>query len=410
MNYRTLEKLDLPKLDQEVLKYWESNDIFKKSVDQRPADNPFVFYEGPPSANGRPGIHHVMARTVKDLFCRYQTLKGKRVERKGGWDTHGLPIEINVEKELGITKEDIGTRITVEEYNQKCRETVMRFKDQWDSITRKMGYWVDLENPYVTFDNDYIESVWNILRQLYDKDYLYKGYTIQPYSPAAGTGLSTHELNLPGCYKDVKDLSVTAQFKVKKDQSSDWLFEGHANDVFFLAWTTTPWTLPGNCAIAVGNKIDYALIKTFNAYTKKPISVVLAKDLIPKYFNEKAAELKIADYDPADKLIPYEILKEFKGSQLVDIHYEQLMPYVQPEEGDAFRVIHGDFVSTEDGSGLVHTASVFGADDYRVCKENNVPSILVKRGKEWIPVVDRRGRFVEEITDYVRHVCAGGIL
>lgn len=400
MKYRTLDKLDLPSIDQHMLDYWEANDIFNKSVEQRPADNTFVFYEGPPSANGMPGIHHVMARTVKDLFCRFQTLKGKRVERKGGWDTHGLPIEINVEKELGITKEDIGTKITVEEYNQKCRETVMRFKDQWDNITRKMGYWVDLDNPYVTFDNDYIESVWHILKKLYDTDYLYKGYTIQPYSPAAGTGLSTHELNMPGCYKDVKDLSITAQFKVIKDGISSFLFEGTRTDIYLLAWTTTPWTLPGNCAIAIGKKIDYVLVETFNRYTKSPVGVILAKDLIHKYFDEKAAELNLSDFDPTGKLIPYKIIKEFKGSDLLDIHYEQLMPYVQPEQGDAFRVIHGDFVSTEDGSGLVHTASVFGADDYRVCKENNVPSILVKRGKEWIPVVDKQGRFVDEITDF----------
>jgi len=400
MKYRTLDKLDLPKLDQEILAFWEANDIFNKSVEQRPEDDTFVFYEGPPSANGQPGIHHVMARTVKDLFCRYQTLKGKRVERKGGWDTHGLPIEINVEKELGITKEDIGTKITVEEYNQKCRETVMRFKDQWDSITRKMGYWVDLDDPYVTFDNEYIESVWHILKSLYEKDYLYKGYTIQPYSPAAGTGLSTHELNLPGCYKDVKDLSITAQFNVINDDTSSWLYENNHGPIYFLAWTTTPWTLPGNCAIAVGNKIDYVLVNTFNAYTKEPVSVILAKALMHKYFNEKATDMSLADYDPTGKLIPYEIIKEFKGSELVGIHYHQLMPYVQPESGDAFRVIHGDFVSTEDGSGLVHTASVFGADDYRVCKENNVPSILVKRGKEWIPVVDKQGKFVEEITDF----------
>ena len=400
MKYRTLEKLNLPALDEVILKYWEDRDIFNKSVEQRPTDNTFVFYEGPPSANGMPGIHHVMARTVKDLFCRFQTLKGKRVERKGGWDTHGLPIEINVEKELGITKEDIGTKITVEEYNLKCRETVMRFKDQWDAITRQIGYWVDLEDPYVTFDNDYIESVWHILQTLYNKDYLYKGYTIQPYSPAAGTGLSTHELNLPGCYKDVKDLSITAQFKAIKDDTSNWLFDDHDLDVYFLAWTTTPWTLPGNCAIAIGNKIEYVLVHTFNAYTKKPVAVILAKELMGKYFNEKAADISISEYDPTGKLIPFKIIKEFTGSQLVGIHYEQLMPYVQPAEGDAFRVIHGDFVSTADGSGLVHTASVFGADDYRVCKENNVPSILVKRGKEWIPVVDKQGRFVEEITDF----------
>lgn len=400
MSYKQYKGLDLPAIDKEVLAFWEQEQIFKKSTSQRDADNNFVFYEGPPSANGKPGIHHVMARTVKDLFCRYHTMKGKRVERKGGWDTHGLPIEISVEKELGITKEDIGTKISVDDYNKKCRETVMQFKDIWDDVTVKMGYWVDLDNPYITFKNEYIESVWTILNTLYNRDLLYKGYTVQPYSPAAGTGLSTHELNLPGCYKDIKDLSITAQFKVIRDDKSDFLFNGHDNNVYFLAWTTTPWTLPGNCAVAIGKKIDYITVQTYNAYTKEPVTVVLAEALIHKYFNPKGGEISIEDYDPKGKIIPYKIISSFKGADLIDIHYEQLMPYVQPEEGDAFRVIPGDFVSTEDGTGIVHTASLFGADDFRVTKEFNVPSILVRRGKDMVPIVDRQGRFVEEIGEF----------
>jgi len=398
--YREFKGLDLPAIDKEILSFWEENKIFEKSIEERPKDNTFVFYEGPPSANGKPGIHHVMGRTVKDLFCRFHTLKGKRVERKGGWDTHGLPIELNVEKTLGITKEDIGTKITVEEYNQACRTTVMQFKDQWDDITRKMGYWVDLDDPYITFDNNYIESVWWLLSQLYKKDLLYKGYTVQPYSPAAGTGLSSHELNMPGCYRDIKDLSVTAQFKVIKDDSSAFLFEGHPNDVYFLAWTTTPWTLPSNCAVALGRKIEYSVIQTFNAYTKLPITVILATDLIKKYFKEEGEEIALADYDPAGKIIPWKVVKTTLGKDLEGIHYQQLMDYVQPETGDAFRAILGDFVSTEDGTGIVHTASVFGSDDYRVCKQNDVPSILVKRGDEEMPLVDAQGKFVKEVTDF----------
>ena len=404
--YRETKSLDLSAIDKEVLAFWDKEEIFRKSIDERPEDNSFVFYEGPPSANGKPGIHHVMARTVKDLFCRYHTMQGKRVERKGGWDTHGLPIELSVEKNLGITKVDIGTKISVEDYNKACRTTVMQFKDQWDSITKKMGYWVDLDNPYITFDNEYIESVWWLLRQLYDKEMLYKGYTVQPYSPAAGTGLSSHELNLPGTYKEVKDLSVTAQFKVIRDESSELLFAGHDNDVYFLAWTTTPWTLPSNCAVALGASIEYVTVNTFNPYTKQAVTVVLAKELMGKYFKEEGADMPLEDYDGTSKLIPYKIVNSFKGSQLEGIHYEQLMPYVQPEEGDAFRAILGDFVSTEDGTGIVHTASVFGSDDYRVCQANNVPSILVKRDKHWEPLVDRQGKFVKEMGDlaglYVR--------
>jgi len=398
--YKEYKGLDLPAIDKEVLDFWTKEDIFKKSMSERPEDDSYVFYEGPPSANGMPGIHHVMARAVKDMFCRFHTMQGKRVERKGGWDTHGLPIELSVEKNLGITKEDIGKKLTVEQYNLECRKTVMQFKDQWDDITRKMGYWVDLDNPYITFDNNYIESVWWLLRKLYDKDLMYKGYTVQPYSPAAGTGLSSHELNLPGCYKDVKDLSVTAQFKVTKDDSSKALFEGHPNDVYFIAWTTTPWTLPSNCALALGAKIEYSLVQTYNTYTKEPITIVMATALVGKYFKEAANEVALEDYTPGDKLIPYKVISTHKGSDLEGIHYEQLMPYVQPTEGDAFRVILGDFVSTEDGTGIVHTASVFGSDDYRVCQQNNVPSILVARGKEFMPLVDTQGKFVEEVADF----------
>ena len=400
VKYRESKSLNLAEIDKEILGFWERENIFEKSIEQRPESDSFVFYEGPPSANGKPGIHHVMARTVKDLFCRFHTMKGKRVERKGGWDTHGLPIELSVEKNLGITKVDIGSKITVEDYNKACRTTVMQFKDQWDDITKKMGYWVDLDDPYITFDNDYIESVWWLLGQLYDKELLYKGYTVQPYSPAAGTGLSSHELNLPGCYKEVKDLSVTAQFKLIRDEKSESLFTGHDNDVYFLAWTTTPWTLPSNCAVALGAKIDYALVQTFNAYTKEPITVILAVDLISKYFKPEAENLSFEDFDSNSKLIPYRIISTVKGKDLEGIHYEQLMPYVQPHEGDAFRAILGDFVSTEDGTGIVHTASVFGSDDYRVCQTNNVPSILVKRGKLWEPLVDRQGKFVEEMGEF----------
>ncbi|MBT8229651.1 MAG: class I tRNA ligase family protein, partial [Bacteroidia bacterium] len=312
--YREFGGLNLPEIDKEILSFWESQNIFEKSVDQRSKDNSYVFYEGPPSANGQPGIHHVMARTVKDLFCRFHTMMGQRVERKGGWDTHGLPIELNVEKRLGITKEDIGTKITVEQYNQECRTTVMQFKDRWDDITRKMGYWVDLDDPYITFDNEYIESVWWLLGQLNQKDLLYKGYTVQPYSPAAGTGLSTHELNMPGCYRNVKDVSVTAQFKLTRDEKSEFLYNGHENEVYFLAWTTTPWTLPSNCAVALGAKIEYSLISTFNPYTKQPVTVILATDLISKYFKPEGAEIALDDFDPAGKIIPYKVVAKMKGS------------------------------------------------------------------------------------------------
>src|SRR5690606_22266326 len=309
--YNEFKELNYAKLAEEILQFWNSNEVFEKSVSARDGAPTFTFFEGPPSANGTPGIHHVMGRTVKDIFCRFKTLQGFQVKRKGGWDTHGLPVELQVEKQLGITKDDIGKKISIKEYNQKCRETVMMYKDQWDDLTRKMGYWVDLKNPYITYETEYIESLWWALKQLYEKNLLYKGYTIQPYSPGAGTGLSSHELNLPGCYKEVKDTTVVAQFKVQSNERSAFLFEKQKGDVFILAWTTTPWTLPSNTALAIGEKITYVQVNTFNMYTHKPISVVLAKDLFSKYFSEKNKDLSLADYKPGDKAIPYEIVQEF---------------------------------------------------------------------------------------------------
>ncbi|MDX2003267.1 MAG: isoleucine--tRNA ligase [Chitinophagales bacterium] len=378
-NYKEYKQLHLPSVDKEVLEFWQSEKVFEKSVENRASAQPFVFYEGPPSANGLPGIHHVMSRTLKDLFCRYKSLKGFKVERKGGWDTHGLPVELGVEKKLGITKEDIGVKISVEEYNEKCRQSVLEFKADWDRLTTNMGYWVDLDNPYITFDNNYIESIWWILKQLYQKGYLYKGYTIQPFSPAAGTGLSSHELNLPGAYRNIKDTSVVAQFKrVDKEE-------------YFLAWTTTPWTLPSNTALAVGENITYVKVKTFNPYTFLPVTVILAKDLMGKYFKPENAQLSLEEYEQGQKEIPYQVLEEVKGKDLAGIRYEQLMPYVQPTDGDAFKVIIGDFVSTEDGTGIVHIAPSFGADDMRVARQNGIGSLTL---------VDRRGRFVPEVTDF----------
>lgn len=390
--YREFKQLNLPQIDEEILQYWKENKVFESSIEQKPKDNTFVFYEGPPSANGLPGIHHVMARTVKDIFCRFQTMKGKRVERKGGWDTHGLPIELSVEKELGITKEDIGVKISVDDYNHKCRETVMRYKDIWDDVTTKMGYWVDLSDPYVTFENEYIESVWWLIGQLYEKNYLYKGYTIQPYSPAAGTGLSSHEVNQPDCYRKVWDTSAVAQFKIIKNNKSQFLFDqAPSDDLFFLAWTTTPWTLPSNTALAVGEKINYALIDTFNPYTYIRIQVILAKDLIASWFKSEAQDVDFATYNAGDKIIPYKILGECTGAQLELIDYEQLMPYVQPEDGDAFKVLIGDFVSTSDGTGIVHIAPSFGADDMRIGKKYGMGSLTL---------VDRQGKFVDAVTDF----------
>ena len=401
--YKEYKQLNLSQTGKEILDFWKQKNIFEKSITSRPAGNPYTFYEGPPSANGMPGIHHVMARSIKDIFCRYKTLKGYQVKRKGGWDTHGLPIELAVEKALGITKDDIGKKISVKDYNDACRKEVMRYTDVWNDLTEKMGYWVDLNDPYITYKNEYIESLWWILKQLHNKDLLYKGYTVQPYSPKSGTGLSSHELNQPGTYKMVKDTTITAQFKVKRDGDSEFLFNGIDTEVFILAWTTTPWTLPSNCALAVGEGITYVKISTFNPYTYLPVCVVLAKDLVKKYFKAEGENVSFADYKGGDKIIPWKIEAEVKGSQLVGIHYEQLMPYITNEdlEKNAFRVIPADFVTTEDGTGIVHTASVFGADDFRACKENNVPSVMVKdeTGKD-VPLVNKQGRFVDEVTDY----------
>ena len=401
MNYQEYKNLSYPQLADEVLNFWKENKIFEESVSLREGNPTFTFYEGPPSANGAPGIHHVMARTIKDIFCRYKTLRGFQVKRKGGWDTHGLPIELQVEKELGITKEDIGTKISIEDYNAKCRETVMKFTDQWNNLTEKMGYWVDLDDPYVTYENNYIESLWHLLKKLYDKGLLYKGYTIQPYSPAAGTGLSSHELNMPGTYKDLKDTTIVAMFKVKAAETHSIFKEYSDDDIRILAWTTTPWTLPANSALTVGASITYVLVKTFNPYTYAPVSVVLAKDLVKNFFSEKGQDGDFAGYPASDKkLLPWQVLAEFKGKDLEGIEYEQLMPYVQPKT-PAFRVILGDFVTTEDGTGVVHTSPTFGADDFRVAQANGIPSIMVQdaNGKE-VPIVDRQGRFVQEIGEF----------
>ncbi|UBM62282.1 isoleucine--tRNA ligase [Candidatus Sulfidibacterium hydrothermale] len=391
--YQEYKQLNLTQIGDEVRKFWEKDKIFEKSLKNREGNTPFVFYEGPPSANGKPGIHHVMARTIKDLFCRYQTQKGKYVERKAGWDTHGLPVEISVEKTLGITKEDIGKKISVEEYNNACRKEVLKYKDMWDDLTKKIGYWVDLEHPYITFDNKYIETVWYLLKQLYDKGLLYKGYTIQPYSPAAGTGLSTHELNQPGCYRDVSDTTAVAQFKVIRDDRSEFLFEDTDTDVYFLAWTTTPWTLPSNTALAVGPDIRYLKVKTFNPYTGIPETVILAEDRLDAYFKPKDKDLAFEDYKPGDKHIPYKVIGQYSGKQLTGIRYEQLFPWVKPM-GKAFEVITGDFVTTEDGTGIVHIAPTFGADDDRVAKEAGIaPLILIDKNGEKRPMVDLKGRF-----------------
>ncbi|GAA4801180.1 isoleucine--tRNA ligase [Olivibacter ginsenosidimutans] len=404
--YKEYKQLDLPRIGSSILANWQAKNIFEKSITSRSAANPYTFYEGPPSANGMPGIHHVMARTIKDIFCRYKTLKGYQVKRKGGWDTHGLPIELAVEKTLGITKEDIGKKISVAEYNAACKREVMRYTDVWNDLTEKMGYWVDLKNPYITYQNEYIETLWWILKELYKKDLLYKGYTIQPYSPAAGTGLSSHELNQPGTYKPVKDTTIVAEFRLIKDQIHPLmpqLIEQEGEDTAFIAWTTTPWTLPANCALVVGKNITYVKVRTFNPYTFEPVSIILAKDLISKYFKPEAQDLPFQQYQEGDKLIPWEIASEFKGSALLNLRYEQLLPYVTNEklQRNAFRVIAGDFVTTEDGTGIVHAAATFGADDFKACKENDVPGVLVKdeNGKE-VPIVDKQGRFVKEITDF----------
>ncbi len=389
MKYPEHKNVNYAQVAEEVRAFWQEHNIFQQSVDHREGKPTFTFYEGPPSANGTPGIHHVMARTIKDIFCRYKTLKGYQVKRKGGWDTHGLPVELQVEKQLGITKEDIGKKISIEEYNRRCREAVMKFKGEWDELTQQMGYWVDLDDPYITFERDYMESLWHLLKRFYDEGLLYKGYTIQPYSPAAGTGLSSHELNMPGTYQDVKDTSVVAQFKL-----------ANREDDYLLAWTTTPWTLPANSGIAVGASIEYVKVKTFNPYTFAPVNVILARDRMGGYFNAKAKDVKLTNYQPGDKLIPYEVVETLHGSDLVGMKYEQLMPYV-PLPDPAFTVVAGDFVTTEDGTGLVHLAKTFGADDFRTLEKHGIPAVMVKdENGNPAPIVDKRGRLVKEITDF----------
>ena len=392
-HYPEQKNLNLPAIADEVLAWWEENNVFESSVTSREGKPTFTFYEGPPSANGLPGIHHVMARTIKDMFCRYKTLQGFQVKRKAGWDTHGLPVELGVEKTLGITKEDIGKSISIEDYNRACREDVMKFTGIWNDLTRQMGYWVDMENPYITYENKYIESVWWLLGQLHSKGLLYKGFTIQPYSPAAGTGLSSHELNMPGTYKDVKDTTIVAQFKVKADEKAIALFKNlDLENLSLMAWTTTPWTLPSNTALTVGKNIRYVAVSTFNPYVFTPCTVILAKDLAGRFFPEKNAELELDSYKEGDKSIPFKILAEFSGAELEGIRYEQLLPYAQPTDGDAFKVITGDFVTTEDGTGIVHTAPSFGADDFKVARQHGIGSLTL---------VDLQGRFVQEVNDTV---------
>ncbi len=399
--YTEYSHLDLTEVHSAIKTKWKNENTFEKSVSTREGAKSFVFYEGPPSANGLPGIHHVMGRTIKDLFCRFKTQQGYRVVRKAGWDTHGLPVELGVEKELGITKEDIGSKITVEEYNQACRTAVMRYTDVWNNLTSEMGYWVDMDDPYVTYKTKYIESVWWLLSQIYNKDLLYKGYTIQPYSPKAGTGLSSHELNMPGTYKDVTDTTITAQFKVVESDQSNSLF-GQGN-TFLLAWTTTPWTLPSNTALTVGPKIEYSLVETYNPYTENRIQIVLASSLINAYLKEEQKADSVDDWDGNKKNIPWTIKKTFTGSELVGLQYEQLLPWAQPYESadKAFRVIPGDFVTTEDGTGIVHTAPTFGADDAKVASAAGVPPMLIlDQNENPVPLVDLQGRFVEGLGDY----------
>lgn len=387
------KRLDLSEINKEVLKLWEDEATFQQSLKEREGHPSFVFYEGPPSANGMPGIHHVMARTVKDVICRFKTQQGFLVHRKAGWDTHGLPVELGVEKSLGITKDDIGKSISVADYNKACRNDVMKYTDMWEDLTRKMGYWVDMDNPYITYDNRYIETLWWMLKELYKKGLLYKGYTIQPYSPAAGTGLSTHELNQPGCYRDVKDTTCTAQFKVIRNSDSEFIFKGIDTELYILAWTTTPWTLPSNTALAVGSGINYVRVRTFNPYTGEPITVILAKDLLGAYFSEKGAALDFDEYKQGDKHVPYKVLDEVSGSKLAGLRYEQLIPWISPD-GDAFRVIVGDYVTTSDGTGIVHIAPTFGADDDRVARQTGIaPLILIDKDGKRQPMVDRNGKF-----------------
>lgn len=410
--YPTYKGLDLPNVASRVLAQWESEKIFEKSIETREGNKPFIFFEGPPSANGLPGIHHAMGRSIKDIFCRYKTLKGFQVKRKAGWDTHGLPVELGVEKELGITKEDIGTKISVDDYNKACREAVMRYTDIWNNLTRQMGYWVDMENPYITYDSKYMESVWWLLGQLYEKDLMYKGYTIQPYSPKAGTGLSTHELNMPGCYRDVTDTTIVAQFKLRNGEALPSPFGGgqegkDSRQTYFLAWTTTPWTLPSNTALTVGPKIEYVLVQTYNQYTKEPMQVILAKNLVGYQFSKNYFAVESADelsaYSSEDKKIPYFVAGECLGNDLVGLKYEQLLPYAQPHENadQAYRVIPGDFVTTEDGTGIVHTAPTFGADDAKVAADAGVPGLLVlNENDDPVPLVDLQGRFRPEMGEF----------
>ncbi|OFX22164.1 MAG: isoleucine--tRNA ligase, partial [Bacteroidetes bacterium GWA2_31_9] len=418
MKFPEHKNFDLSQINKDILARWEKNKTFEQSLTTREGKTSYVFYEGPPSANGMPGIHHVMARSIKDIFCRYKTMKGFHVKRKAGWDTHGLPVELGVEKALGITKEDIGKTITVAEYNEACRKDVMKFTNYWEDITKQMGFWLDMNDPYITYESSFIETLWWLLKEMYKKGLLYKGYTIQPYSPAAGTGLSSHELNLPGCYKDVKDTTAIVQFKIIRNEKSEFLFEpqtpspspkgegwgevnnkpqtlpplplegagGRSTDVSFIAWTTTPWTLLSNTALAMGAKISYVKIRTFNPYSGEPTTVIMAKDLMPNLFNEKNNEISFEEYTVGSKKIPFKVLDEYKGSDFEGIRYEQLLPYQQPTDGDAFRVLMGDFVTTEDGTGIVHIAPSFGADDFRVAKQNGVGSLTL---------VDRQGKFVD---------------
>ena len=387
--------LDLSKVNKDILAFWDENDTFHKSVRSSNGKGEFIFYEGPPSANGKPGIHHVMSRSIKDTICRYKTQSGYEVKRKAGWDTHGLPVELGVEKSMGITKEDIGKKISVEDYNKACRVDVMKYTQEWVDLTRKMGYWVNMDDPYVTYDNRYIETLWWLLKQLYEKGFLYKGYSIQPYSPAAGTGLSSHELNLPGCYKDVKDTTATALFKLIRDDRSEFLYKNaDTPEVYIMAWTTTPWTLPSNTALAIGENIVYVKVRTFNPYTGDPLTAILAKELLNDFFPAENADLKFEDYKKGDKKIPFEVTGEFKGSDLKDMRYEQLLDWVNPGEG-AFKVVTGDFVTTEEGTGIVHTAPTFGADDLKVSRENGIPALLVRLKDGFMsPLVDRKGRMV----------------
>ncbi|MBN1132254.1 MAG: isoleucine--tRNA ligase [Bacteroidales bacterium] len=393
------KRFDLSEINKEVNKRWKEQEIFEKSVQSREGCPSFVFNEGPPSANGIPGIHHVMARTIKDIFCRYKTMSGYQVKRKAGWDTHGLPVELGVEKALNITKEDIGKKISIEAFNAACRKDVMKYTDMWEDLTEKMGFWINMEDPYITYDNKYIETLWYLLKELYKNGLLYKGYTIQPYSPAAGTGLSTHELNQPGCYRDVKDTTLVAQFRAIRDEASEFLFKKTDTDICFLAWTTTPWTLPSNTALAVGPDIEYAFVRSFNPYSSDPVSLILARNLLGEYFPEKHADLPMEDYHPGDRAIPFRILGYYKGKKLEGIRYEQLIDWVNPGE-NAFRVLTGDFVTTEEGTGIVHIAPTFGADDYRVARENDVPALLIRDLEgQFQPLVDKKGRFyrIEEI-------------